>query len=640
MLKITQAPRAIFPVGRIPHLPREAYPDDRNKTLKADRTRGQWRSVARWVLANFRPWTTRMDNGLTRPEDRFYTDPMGLLVAFVEELERTEYGRHILRFIERCINNQRIGNIAKVVSRAYRARAVVPWNDKTTLDACRPTSTEEQAEQDRAVEEQTETKTPLDEKTIEQEMARDAQAQEMVDLIDSEAEERHDAMLQHLTTLQQAYIDQKSPVLLPADQRDCLGQMDRRIISQIQKKFQAMQDRPIEFIDRHPVPQAQPRDLGMVGAVMTPDRLTPQQKAVVDRVYNAVKGYETKDRLFLVEGGPGTGKTAMIRALVERLQQEQIAVMCTAPTGIAASQLPHGKTIHSVFQLLMSDARLSHDAAGRIQRMLQGVKLLVIDEMSMLSAYYLGMIHERMRKALHADHQEFGGIPVLLVGDFNQLKPVQGLALYQAALSHAGIEKQARLGKSPIALQGARLFAKFVRLELTQQLRAIDPLQQQRINSLLQPDAEISPKLLRDLRDAQLQAEDITQDPDWIFGPFIVSLNSQRMAYTKELAKFAGRYRLDNVVLEWSLPLVGQSPENLYENVRALHEKAPQCQGLFLKGAGAFIEENICPSRGLANGSYCTLETVVFNKPADYEHAQRLIANKLARTLIQIWAGG
>ena len=131
MLKITQAPRAIFPVGRIPHLPKEAYPDDRNKTLKADRTRGQWRSVARWVLANFRPWTARMDNGLTRPEDSFYTDPMGLLVVFVEELEQTEYGRHILRFIERCINNQRIGNIAKVVSRAYRARAVVPWNDKT-----------------------------------------------------------------------------------------------------------------------------------------------------------------------------------------------------------------------------------------------------------------------------------------------------------------------------------------------------------------------------------------------------------------------------------------------------------------------------------------------------------------------------
>ena len=45
-------------------------------------------------------------------------------------------------------------------------------------------------------------------------------------------------------------------------------------------------------------------------------RLHPQQQAIVNRIYNAVKGYETQDRLFLVEGGPGTGKTAMIRALV------------------------------------------------------------------------------------------------------------------------------------------------------------------------------------------------------------------------------------------------------------------------------------------------------------------------------------
>ena len=149
----------------------------------------------------------------------------------------------------------------------------------------------------------------------------------------------------------------------------------------------------------------------------------------------------------------------------------------------------HGKSFD-----LHNKTRWALCGQRKIGRTQQDLQLLVIDEMSMLSAYYLGMIHEQMRRALHADHQEFGGIPVLLVGE-----PVQGLALYQAALSHTGIEKQARLGKSPIALQGARLFAKFMRLELTQQLRAIDSLQQKRINSLLQPDAEIGPELLRDL---------------------------------------------------------------------------------------------------------------------------------------------
>lgn len=106
----------------------------------------------------------------------------------------------------------------------------------------------------------------------------------------------------------------------------------------------------------------------------------------------------------------------MIRALVELLHRKRIADM-----GVAASPQLCCSSCLQDGPLISSDTRLTHDAGGRIQRMLQSVKLLVIDEMSMLSAYYLGMIHERMRRALRA-------IPVLLVGDFNQLKPCTGLS--------------------------------------------------------------------------------------------------------------------------------------------------------------------------------------------------------------------
>ena len=63
---------------------------------------------------------------------------------------------------------------------------------------------------------------------------------------------------------------------------------------------------------------------------------------------------------------------------------------------------------------------------------LQGTKILVIDEMSMISPGFLYKVNRRLQQAFPENKTKpFGGISVLIMGDFAQLPPVMAPPLYQ-----------------------------------------------------------------------------------------------------------------------------------------------------------------------------------------------------------------
>lgn len=131
--------------------------------------------------------------------------------------------------------------------------------------------------------------------------------------------------------------------------------------------------------------------------------------------------------LFLT-GKAGTGKTTFLREL--RTRSRKRMVVC-APTGIAAINA-EGMTLHSFFQL---DFGINVPGVKRINdrrrvafnkekiRIIRGLDLLVIDEISMVRADLLDAVDEVLRRFL--DHtQPFGGVQLLLIGDLQQLPPV------------------------------------------------------------------------------------------------------------------------------------------------------------------------------------------------------------------------
>jgi len=126
-------------------------------------------------------------------------------------------------------------------------------------------------------------------------------------------------------------------------------------------------------------------------------------------------------------GEPGAGKTHTVNAYVEYLRERGIEPAITASTGIAATHI-HGMTIHSwsgigIKRALTKDdlEKLAHNKF--INRRLKKAHILIIDEISMLAAHTLEMVDAVCRKVRNIQHP-FGGLQVVLVGDFFQLPPI------------------------------------------------------------------------------------------------------------------------------------------------------------------------------------------------------------------------
>lgn len=136
----------------------------------------------------------------------------------------------------------------------------------------------------------------------------------------------------------------------------------------------------------------------------------------------ARKALEGPNNVFLT-GGAGTGKSTVISAFIKN--QEGVAVL--ASTGTAAILL-QGRTFHSFFGLgimeggadLVMERALKHK--GIVQR-LKRTRILLIDEISMIGATEL-MCAERIARRARANSAPWGGLRVVVVGDFTQLPPV------------------------------------------------------------------------------------------------------------------------------------------------------------------------------------------------------------------------
>ena len=126
-------------------------------------------------------------------------------------------------------------------------------------------------------------------------------------------------------------------------------------------------------------------------------------------------------------GPPGAGKTYVLNEYVRRAVKTGKVVAVTASTGIAATHIG-GTTIHSWSGLGIREQLGPRDKqmlAGnaRLLKRYNSVDVLVIDEISMLHGRRLDMVNE-VCKLLRKDSRPFGGLQVILVGDFFQLPPI------------------------------------------------------------------------------------------------------------------------------------------------------------------------------------------------------------------------
>lgn len=140
----------------------------------------------------------------------------------------------------------------------------------------------------------------------------------------------------------------------------------------------------------------------------------------------ALEILKTGANVFLT-GEPGSGKTHTINSYVGWLRTHNVQPAITASTGIAATHI-NGHTIHSWSGIGIKKFLTEYDLDAISQnksvvRRVGGASILIIDEISMLSAKVLSMIDAVCREVRRSD-APFGGLQVILVGDFFQLPPI------------------------------------------------------------------------------------------------------------------------------------------------------------------------------------------------------------------------
>src|SRR3989344_5830039 len=126
-------------------------------------------------------------------------------------------------------------------------------------------------------------------------------------------------------------------------------------------------------------------------------------------------------------GEPGSGKKHTINQYVAHMRSCGIEPAITASTGIAATHIG-GYTIHSwsVIGVRRDLTPYDIDRIGQnrnVVRRIANAQILIIDEVSMLSARVLSMIDAVCRE-IRRNARPFGGLQTILVGDFFQLPPV------------------------------------------------------------------------------------------------------------------------------------------------------------------------------------------------------------------------
>ncbi len=293
---------------------------------------------------------------------------------------------------------------------------------------------------------------------------------------------------------------------------------------------------------------------------------------------------QTQRSVFLT-GKAGTGKTTLLREIIETTHKNTVVV---APTGIAALNAG-GVTIHSMFQLpfggfipdnsapdfsestkfeTKATLRRHFKMSGLKKSVIRNMELLIIDEVSMLRADLLDAM-DFMMQTVRKRNQPFGGVQVLFIGDLLQLPPVIRDDEWRTLKNHY---KGKFFFHSHVVQQNPPLY-----IELDKIFRQTD-------------DAFIS--VLNNLRNNQISKDDIAALNQYVQPNFDLKANKGYITLTTHNAK-ADTMNTDALEAlegkEWkySPEITGDFPDKIYplDEVLRLKEGA---QIMFVKNDLSF----------------------------------------------------
>ena len=152
--------------------------------------------------------------------------------------------------------------------------------------------------------------------------------------------------------------------------------------------------------------------------------LNTEQRDAYHRIMFSVEN--STGGMFMINGHGGTGKT-LYKVICSKLRSQGSIVICTASSDIAAILLPGGCTAHSMFKIPIEGLSLQsfccipkNSARADLMR---AARCIIWDEIVPQHCYAIETLDRTLRD-LRDNYKPFGGVTLLMGGDFKQTLPV------------------------------------------------------------------------------------------------------------------------------------------------------------------------------------------------------------------------
>ena len=365
--------------------------------------------------------------------------------------------------------------------------------------------------------------------------------------------------------------------------------------------------------------------------------------------------------LILLLGLPGTGKSFVINAVTQLIGFLKLGlVLKTAHYGVAAMNIS-GITLHKLFKILFNEgsnskSRLRDQDLLDMQRRLKSEDLfmLIIDEISNVPPHLLQRVNSRLQQLRNCS-LPFGGLAVLLVGDFLQKSPPGATSLVRGLMYMTVIRDiQENKSKSPFTPKvnfpfsgrqpdgikdvtsntsnGLRLFEQFQLFSLKEQQRASEDICH---TSFLERIGNNRCKITTDNLNIYQHLSKKDMKSDFADACFIVSTNRERQNISFIMAQqFAFRHKCP--IIRWRRDVQAWFNRPSMEEELDLVEKDPIFYEHFVQGIDGYLTENINVSLMIGNGTKIRYHSLSFHTRDQEDAVKRLLQHSKAGQVVTL----
>ena len=324
------------------------------------------------------------------------------------------------------------------------------------------------------------------------------------------------------------------------------------------------------------------------------------------------KQNENDQLLMFLHGSPGTGKSVFVTRVKNFTN---VLMRITATSGIAAMSL-NGSTIDYLVDKRYGNQNDKNPyklqkRVSNIEKRLGKATMLVIDEISMMGCSKFVELDSLLRKVKTND-KPFGGLDLLLVGDFAQLPPVGDTsimsALVQSTHEYATPDKDVLLASNL-----ASLFIKFD-LAIFQRSKGCNKLKE-----LLQKyrcatnSKSITIDEIRSV--GMLDRHTLKKDPAFQDATVLVSTRRERECLIETIGQLWAKHHGIPIYWWFKRPSKGDfSKEEADAIAYSMTERCSDIKSYYVHEAPCILKQNICPPIGYANGSQGKMVGIVLQE--------------------------